>query len=410
MKSSGHSRRAFMIRAATIGCSAAASPLLTPLTLAAVPSSNARLVVIILRGGMDGLDVVRPVGDPLFKPYRPTLSDSKGAVDLNDGFFMLNSNLAPLLPLWHAGELGFAHAVATPYRNKRSHFDGQDILEAGVGRGASGVAVRTGWLNRMLSKIPGATAKTAFSVGNADMMILDGSAPISSWSPNSRLDLSSHSRHLLEVLYHDDPVFHAASNTALDLAQPLDGGGGSDKKGALNIMMKAMLKAGRPMQAKSLAKFAAERMNEDTRIASFSIGGWDTHLAQSAGLRRPLSDLSDAILMLKKTLGKNWQNTTVLAMTEFGRTARENGSQGTDHGTGGVMLFAGGATRGGKIYGKWPGLGENDLYQNRDLLPTRDVRAYGAYVMRGLFGLKSSTIESGVFPGLEMGADPRILL
>jgi len=408
---SNPNRRQFLVRTAALGCSAAASPLITPMTLASAPWDG-RLVVIILRGAMDGLEVVRPYGDPLYQKYRPTLGTPEGMSDL-DGYFGLNRYLAGLDPLWKQGELAFAHAVATPYRDKRSHFDGQDMLEAGTGMDVPVHAIRDGWLNRMLGQVPGVSARTAFAVGRGDMIILNGDVKVSSWSPDARLDLTPQGRLLLEALYYYDPVFKSAGATAGELAdlmsQGADAGGGSGKasNGAMMSMMKNPARAAR---AKALAKFAADRLNEDTRIAAFSIGGWDTHRAQARGIKHALGELGDAITTLKRTLGANWQKTTVMAMTEFGRTARENGSRGTDHGTGGVMVMAGGAIRGGKVYGDWPGLGENALYQNRDLLPTSDVRAYGAYAMRGMFGLEKSVLEQIVFPGLDMGTDPRILL
>ncbi len=400
------SRRGFLMRSAALGCSAAASPLLTPMTLAAAPWEN-RLVVIILRGAMDGLEVVRPAGDPLFRQYRPKLATPEGTMDL-DGFFSLSRHLSALAPLWQQGELAFAHAVATPYRNKRSHFDGQDLLEAGTGMDVALGAARDGWLNRMLGQVAGVSARTAFAVGREDMIILDGGVKVASWSPEARLDLSARGRRLLQNLYHDDPVFQEAGNMAIELANMLESGdaGGTAAGGASAMMMRP----GKAARAKSLARFVGERMNEETRIAAFSIGGWDTHRAQASGIRRALGELGDAVLTLKSTMGVNWRKTTVIAVTEFGRTARENGSGGTDHGTAGAMLLAGGAVRGGKVYGRWPGLGESDLYQNRDLLATNDVRAYAAHAMRAMFGLDRAMLEGTVFPGLDMGADPRILL
>ncbi len=397
-------RRRFLIRSAMGGAALAANPGFASVALARAPWEN-RLVVIILRGAMDGLEVVRPVGDALYARYRPTLALKPG-LGL-DGYFALNARLAPLMPLWRAGELGFAHAVATPYRDKRSHFDGQDLLEAGTValRGAG----RDGWLNRMLGQVPGVTVKTAFAIGPGDMLVLSGAVPTSAWSPAARLDLSARGRRLLEVLYHDDPVFQEAGRVALEMtggSLPEDGKG---EKALDNRIMRMMAGAGRATRAGALARFAARQLNRDTRIAAFSINGWDTHRAQAGGIERPLGELADALLELKRGLGTNWGKTVVMAMTEFGRTVRENGSRGTDHGTAGVMLMAGGALRGGRVYGRWPGLGESDLYQNRDLLPTSDVRAYAAHAMRGLFGLERSVLESVVFPGLEMGQDPGII-
>jgi len=407
-------RRRFLLHTAALGCSAAASPFVTPVTYAAAPWDN-RLVVIILRGGMDGLDVVQPYGDRDFARYRPKLMKQTNPADL-DGYFALNQNLARLMPLWKSGELAFAHAVSTPYRDKRSHFDGQDLLEAGTGMDVGVGGVRDGWLNRMLSRMPGINAKTAFAVGRNDLIILNGDAPVSSWSPDSRLDLSEQGKSLLEFIYSGDPVFKSAGAGALEMAELMDIGADGitsledeDSGMMMADMQKTMLRSGRAARAKALAKFTGERLNEDTRIAAFSIGGWDTHRSQSRGLKRALSELGEAVITLKATLGRNWQKTAVLAMTEFGRTARENGTGGTDHGTGGMMVMAGGAIRGGQVYGNWPGLRERDLYQGRDLMPTGDVRAYGAWAMRGMFGLALNELETHVFPGLDMGNDPRIL-
>lgn len=407
-------RRHFLRTGAAVGCSAAASPLLTRLTLASVPGDH-RLVVIILRGAMDGLDAVRPVGDPAFAGLRgPDLAGGKPAPDL-DGFFALSPALASLMPMWRAGDLAFAHAVATPYRNKRSHFDGQDILEAGSGRDVPVRQMRDGWLNRLIQSLPGTTSETAFAIGLDQLKVISGPAPVRQWSPNTRIDLDAQSRRLLERIYEDDPLFHAAGNSAFDLAEMLSREDmGADMSGDMSGDMGA---AGQ-MAAKTdrrgpagLAAFAAGRLSADTRIAAFSINGWDTHRDQRNVLDDRLTALAAALTTLQDGLGPDiWAKTTVLAMTEFGRTVRANGTGGTDHGTGGAMLLAGGAVRGGRVFGDWPGLAENALYEGRDLLPTRDVRAYAAWTMRGLYGLDRGLLEASVFPGLDIGGDPGVLL
>jgi uncharacterized protein (DUF1501 family) len=379
-------RRFFLKGAGLLGCSVAAHPLTTTLTLAQAPG-EARLVVIILRGAMDGLDVVRPLGDPAYAALRPTLA-GPGALPL-DGFFALHPALAPLMPLWAAGELGFAHAISTPYRDKRSHFDGQDVLEAGTGLDVPVPDVRDGWLNRMLVALPWLRAETAYAVGAEALPVLDGAAPVRNWEPELSLDLSAQNRLLLEHVYHDDPLFHASGSEAIELAAGGVAAGGD---------------------VSPLVAFTAERLRGESRIAAFSQTGWDTHRAQGRTLVRPLTQLGETILQLNAQLGPVWGQTTVLALTEFGRTARENGSGGTDHGTGGVMLMAGGAIRGGRVFGQWPGLGETALYEGRDLMPTADVRAYAAWAMRGLYGLDRGFLETTVFPGLSMGDDLKLLL
>ncbi len=403
-KTSGFNRRTFLAGSAALGCSLAASPLMTPLALAAAPGDK-RLVVIILRGAMDGLDVVRPVGDAAYGALRPTLAGGEAPLDL-DGFFALHPALADLHPLWRAGELGFAHAVSTPYRDKRSHFDGQDILESG----AAGTGGRDGWLNRALAQMPGTSLRSGFAIGRGALLILSGDAPVSRWAPDAALALTAQSQALLSRMYRDAPLFAASMQEAIALTGTLEGGGMvGDFEEMQQAMMETMRGGNRRQGAAKIARFAAEQLLGETRIAAFSINGWDTHAGQRGGLRRALEELQSAILTLKQELGPVWRDTAVLAMTEFGRTARENGSRGTDHGTGGAMLMAGGAIAGGKVHGDWPGLGELDLYQGRDLMPTRDIRAYAGAALAGLFGLNAGALQGSVFPGLDMGAMPQII-
>ncbi|RMF41682.1 MAG: DUF1501 domain-containing protein [Alphaproteobacteria bacterium] len=384
------SRRGFLGGGLALGCSAAASPLITPVALARAPGEN-RLVVIILRGAMDGLDLVRPMGEKAFATMRPTLLQGARGHDL-DGFFTLHPAMTALAPLWKAGELAFVHAVSTPYRGKRSHFDGQDLLEnGGYSPDGSMLPSRDGWLNRAVGLIPGADMRTAFSVGQENMLLLDGKTEVSSWTPDAKVPLSAQARTLLEKIYTGQPVYQEALHQALMLADE-DLGDLPARRGV-----------------RRLAAYAATQLNRDTRIAAFSIGGWDTHRAQEISLKRAMDQLSAAVLALHKGLGANWKRTAVVAVTEFGRTARENGSRGTDHGTGGAMLLAGGALSGAKVHGEWPGLGPSDLLEDRDLRPTQDVRRSLGWLLRGLYGLDSADIERVVFPHLDMGADPGLL-
>ena len=399
------SRRLFLGGA----CSLAASPLITPAAFAAAPGDN-RLVVILLRGGMDGLDVLSPYGDPLLSQLRPTLARAADAgvgpgsprQDRSlDGYFALHPGLDPLAPLWRAGELAAVHAVSTPYRDGRSHFDGQDVLENGA---ADAHGAGDGWLNRALAVIPGAPARAdtryAVAVGRRYMLMLDGKEPAASWSPATSVDLVDDERRLLERLYADDPLFAAAAEEAALIGAGAERRRGGEKPGAL-------------------AAYAAEMLRGDSRIAAFSLGGWDTHLNQTKGLRRPLAALSEAILTLRDGLGPAWETTAVLAVTEFGRTARENGGRGTDHGSGGAALLAGGAIRGGRIlngpsgaqasWSGWPGLRDNDLYENRDLRPTEDVRRLAAWLLADLFDAPPSALGHEVFPGLDLLGNPGLL-
>lgn len=388
-------RRAFIRNIGVIGCSAAASPLVTPVTFASTPH-DARLVVIVLRGALDGLDLVQPYGDPALSQWRKTVSlgPEGGGHDL-DGFFALHPALADLMPLWHAGDLSVVHAVSTPYRNKRSHFDGQDVLENG-GAGADGRSTSggDGFLNRLLPLLGAVDTETAFAVGRERLLLLDGAAPVSSWSPDADLDLSPQAWGLLERIYAQDPLFGDAARRAARISAEMSGDMGPAKAG----------------RAMALAQFAAERLNGASRIAAFSLSGWDTHRNQRGLLPRALSELQTAILTLRRDLGAHWHTTTIMAITEFGRTVRENGTGGTDHGTGGALLLAGGALKGGRIHGRWPGLGEADLFDRRDLMPTDDIRRPMAWVMRDLFGLAAADLGSHVFPDLDLGENPHLLL
>ncbi len=384
------SRRRFLARGGLVGCSLAASPLLTPISFAAAPW-DMRLVVIVLRGGMDGLDVVRPYGDKAFHQLRPGLMADAGtpALDL-DGFYAMHPALAELRPMWAAGGLGFVHAVSTPYRDKRSHFDGQDLLEAGtMGLGQA----RDGWLNRMLTQVPGADARTAFAIGTGEMKLLQGAAPVAEWTPEADLSISPQAERLMALVMEEDPLFHSALEEALELSRT---GAGAVEKGAKGH--------------EKIAAYAAEQLRGQTRIAAFSLNGWDTHNAQKRNLGRALGRLSDCILTMQRELGPVWEKTAIVAMTEFGRTARENGTRGTDHGTAGAAVLAGGAIDGGRVWGDWPGLSESQLYNRRDLMPTGDVRAIAAWLMHAATGLPHSTLERVVFPGLDMRSNPRLLL
>jgi len=366
---------------------------LVPIVSHAAASGENRLVVIVLRGGADGLGLVVPVADPALAAMRPRLFREQDAsvgeaahYDL-DGFFSLDASLAGLMPLWQRGELAFAHAVSTPYRSRRSHFDGQDVLENGSGAPDGRLtASRDGWLNRVLGFIPGSRPTRAIAIGRDRSLILSGDQPIGSWSPSSSLDAVQADPDRLTLTYRRDPLFAAAwagANRMDNMA------GSSDLENAA-----------------ALAELTAEMLNGESRIAAFSIRGWDTHRGQAKFLPRAARQFQNAILALRDGLGANWRHTLVLAMTEFGRTVRENGSAGTDHGTGGLLIMAGGRLRGGKVYGSWPGLGEGQLYKDRDLMPTADLRRYPAWALASLYGVGRSALTGTVFPGLDMGSDP----
>lgn len=377
------SRRFFLGSA----CCAAAAPFMTPVTFASVPGER-RFVTIVLRGALDGLFLLQPYTDPLLKMYRPDLvfDPTSGLVDL-DGQFGLHPQAAALLPLWKSGELAFVNAVSTPYRDQRSHFDGQDILETG---GAATADEHTGWLNRALASIPRSESRKAIDVSASAELILTGPNPIDTWATDSNLALQPDELSFFERLYGDDPEFSRAFSDAMATDKDADvlfGKGRPNSKGA----------------GVNVAQLAAGMLKGDYRVASFSISGWDTHGGQRGDFERPLKALVNSLTTLKTELGPDiWRNTAVLAMTEFGRTARQNGSRGTDHGTGGLAIIAGGAIRGGKIYGRWPGLAEDQLFEGRDLMPTTDVREIAATLLNSQFNVSAGDLTSKIFPGLSL--------
>ncbi|WP_164658271.1 DUF1501 domain-containing protein [Tropicibacter sp. Alg240-R139] len=386
-------RRQVLNRSMALGCSVAASPLWTPVSLAQTPGEN-RLVVIILRGGMDAIDVIRPFGDPNYRLARPTLSAGAPRADL-DGFFGLHPAFDDLMPLWNKGELAFVHAVATPYRNKRSHFDGQDLLEGGL---LAHDAARGGWLNRALQMVPGAQMRTGFGLGQGVQRVLVGAAPVAHWAPDADLSLAPQTLERARRVMSEDPAFAAAFTQAVTLST----GNGDPNR---------MPEQGKGQAHVNIARYAAEQMRGDTRVVAFSLNGWDTHRDQPLGLARAAAQLTQAILTLRQELGPHvWDKTTIVTMSEFGRTVAENGSKGTDHGTGGAMILAGGAVRGRRVLGTWPGLAEAQLFQRRDLLPTADVRETTAWVLRSTLGINTSDLERSIFPGVQLGSDPGLLL
>jgi uncharacterized protein (DUF1501 family) len=210
----------------------------------------------------------------------------------------------------------------------------------------------------------------------------------------------------------EDPAMAAAMGQALSLANS-DGDGvvlEGDGAGMVDAVMSDMRAASSGQSHLRMAEFAADKLLGSARIATFSLNGWDTHNRQSRNIGRSFGRLGDTLMTLRDGLGADvWGRTTVLALTEFGRTVAENGTRGTDHGTGGTMLMAGGALRGGQVFGAFPGLAEVDLYDRRDLMPGSDIREWAAWALRESFGLAKSDLVGTVFPGLEMGVTPKLL-
>lgn len=369
-----------------------------------------RLLTVILRGGLDGIAMVGPVADPDYQRLRGgqaiPASGPNAGLPL-DSLFALNHNLTVLHGLYRKGEATFFHAVATPYRG-RSHFDGQDVLESGmpgVGR------LDDGWMNRALAGLPsgGAAApKKGLAMGAVVPLVMRGPAPVLSWIPKAyNLPLRHSTIARLADLYNvTDPKLAKAfaegleidriSTAAATAAPPATAKPGETKP--------ASAPAPRPFRdfvdaAETAAKFLSTP--DGPRIGALSYNGWDTHA--NAGtlqgqLANRLAGLDAALAALHEGLAPVWKDTVVLVVTEFGRTARVNGTDGTDHGTGMLAFMIGGAVKGGRVVADWPGLGEAALYEGRDLKPTRDLRTVLKGVLRDHLGIPDGALASTVFP------------
>jgi uncharacterized protein (DUF1501 family) len=382
-------RRSFLASGATL-------TLLAPFTrvAAAAAKPDARFVLVILRGGLDGLAAVPPYAEPQYRRLRGALAlaapgTDGGALAL-DGTFALHPSLENLHAMYRAGEALVLHATATPYR-ERSHFDAQKVLEAG-GTAPSGSA--GGWLNRAVGVLAGG-GKPPGAVALADTvpLVLRGEFAVTSWAP-SRLpgadeDTLARVRRMYEAA---DPELAERLSAAL-AARELVGDTGAGRMGGRGGQAVAPL-------ASAAARFVASA--DGPRIAVLDVGGWDTHANQGAAqgnLAQRLSGLDAGLRMLKTELGEDWENTTVAVVTEFGRTAAVNGTRGTDHGTAGCAFFVGGAVAGGRVLGDWPGLMPSDLYEGRDLRATTDLRAAFKAVLHERFGIAEGELARTVFPG-----------
>jgi uncharacterized protein (DUF1501 family) len=361
------------------GC---AATLITPSARAATPQSQGRkLIVVILRGAMDGMAALPKIDDPDIPQHRASLIDAK-AVPLSNGF-ALHSAMPTLAAMYKAGEASFIPAIAGPYR-ERSHFAAQDLLESGE---VAKVAA-DGWLNRALQKAPAAYA--AVSIGPAQPLILRGAATrTTSWSPDVLPEASDDTLARLLDLYENDPVLKPSLTAAVGadmVAGNMDRSGMGGGRGGPAQYVQQLQAAG---------KFLAQA--DGPEIAVVSLEGWDTHTQQNGLLQQRFAALDNGVKALKAALGETWEKTALVAITEFGRTVRVNGGQGTDHGTGGIAILAGGAIRGGRMFGDWPGLKPAALFENRDLMPTVDARSVFKGLLRDQLGWAASDLDTAVF-------------
>ena len=385
------SRRSFLTYGAATFAAAS-----IPKIASAASGRDPRLIVLILRGALDGLSAVGPVGDPdyvgLHGDIALSFSGDHAAIKLND-FFGLNPAMTNFARLYDAKQALLVHAVASNYRD-RSHFDGQDVLESGM---LAPGHTESGWLNRAIDALPAGDkveAPNGLAVGAIAPLVIRGPAPILGWAASGlqapTVDLVNRTLGNYE---HVDPALATALREGF-FAEALatKDGMGSAKGGGGEVA--AMRQA-----AEGAARLMAA--DDGPRIGALAIDGWDTHANEGGAtgrLAQLLGGLDQAFAAFQTELGDHWKDTVIVAVTEFGRTARINGTVGTDHGTATVAFHAGGAVAGGRVVADWPGLKDADLFEARDLKPTNDLRAVLKGVLADHLGLSAQTLAAKVFP------------
>jgi uncharacterized protein (DUF1501 family) len=382
-----------------------------PRAASAAAASDPRLVVIILRGALDGLSAVAPVGDPDYASLHGALSLSPvgdhAALPL-DGFFALHPSMPVFARLYKENRASVIHAAATSYRD-RSHFDGQDVLESGY---AGPGRTESGWLNRALFSLQTTDSPhpRGLGVGAAPPLVMRGPASVLGWAPQILPGASDDlAMRVLDLYRRRDAALAAVLRVGLDTDAMATRGG------LTGDMAKARGGMDQPNGMRQAARAVALLLAEPAgpRVAGLAFDGWDMHANEGGAtgqLATRLSGLDGAFEELELGLGANWKDTVVVAVTEFGRTARINGTGGSDHGTAGVALIAGGAVKGGRVIADWPGLKANQLYQGRDLAPTTDLRAVTKGLLADLFRLSPSMLADKVFPDSSAVAPMRDLL
>lgn len=378
-------RRHFLVAAS--GAAALSFPLMA---FGQAQATDKRLLVIILRGGMDGLFAVPPVGDGAYASLRGRLAVPRTGADAAlplDDTFGLHKNLAKTHALYRAGEMLPIHACATAYR-ERSHFDAQNILETGA---AAPFERGEGWLNKALGALPQSRAEMGIALSAQAPLILRGPASVATWSPSGLPDAPSDTLARLLALYEarDPALAHALESAMSADAIAMDAGAGALRYGARSVT--------------AIAQTAARFLKSDDGpiAAVLDMGGWDTHANQGleqGPLARALTALDDGLDAFKIEMGPAWAGAVVIIATEFGRTAAPNGADGTDHGTGAAAFLAGGAVLGGRVLADWPGLARASLHEGRDLRPTTDLRAVFKGVLGDHFGVSKAALDGEVFP------------
>lgn len=342
-------------------------------------ASDRRFVFIIQRGAADGLGTLAPVGDPAFAAQRGVLAQDFADAAKLDAMFALHPNLKNVAQMYAAKEALFVHAVASPYRD-RSHFDAQNVLETG---GVAAYQLKDGWMNRLLSVLPDDERK-GIAIAATIPMALRGKVEVASYAPSVLPDASDDLLGRVAMLYAEDPQLHAIWEQAT-ATRTLTGD----------------LAANNGRNAAATGALAARLLAADNgaRIAMIETGGWDTHAGQRGRLGAQLNGLDQMIAALKTGLGPLWGKTMVLVATEFGRTVKVNGTQGTDHGTGSVAWLLGGAVKGGRVVADWPGLSDAALFEGRDLRPTAGLDAVIGSAAAAHFGVDPARAMPALFPG-----------
>jgi uncharacterized protein (DUF1501 family) len=368
------------------------------LALANAPTQK-RFVVVLLRGALDGMSAVIPYGDANLATLRPALippapGQPGGMHDLG-GFYGLNPALTGLYAMYQSGELLPVHAVAGPYRT-RSHFEAQDLFQLGT----EVTSISSGWLNRVLTELPARNGHTltGLAAGIGTPLLLQGPSPIDSYAPPNFAIPPPDLMARIVALNAHDPVLgpsiaeglRADAFYSTTFQQDVMSDDATSRPG--DVPKRG---GGFPVMALKVGELLAAA--DGPRIAAFQLEGWDTHGNQINGLKTPLAGLDLGLSNMKTALGPAWKDTVVLVITEFGRTAAMNGTKGTDHGTATAAFVLGGAVNGGRVAAIWPGLSPSQLFENRDLAPTQDVRGVAKGALAQHFGLGDAALAR-VFP------------
>ena len=372
-------RRSFMRQMCLGGIATFALP---GVTFAQVKQGG-RFVFVLLRGGFDGLAAVVPFGDDAYARLRSGFAFEESELFALNEQFGLAPGLSPMRDLWQANELVALHAMAIPYRT-RSHFDGQAILETGIDRP---IGSSDGWLNRLLQVMSGKRSGIAIAAGMPRS--LTGTYEVQTWSPTQLGVVDDAYLQRLGALYRTDKALYGRFEAAVqqqDTVGEEPMARGNARRGGVGSIMQA----------------AARILRQDNgpNIAAMEFSGWDTHANQGlagGALDRLLGQLAEGLMTFRTDMGPAWSNTTVVVMTEFGRTARANGTRGTDHGTAGAGFIIGPKVAKSAVFTDWPGLDDRSLFEGRDLKPTLDVRAVLKAAIAGTFDLSRPQLDR-VFP------------